>query len=53
MRDLGKSFLAGEGGSAAAEYALVLAIIATAVSLAASALGAAVSVAITSTVALF
>ena len=45
------SLITDERGSAAAEYALLLAIIGTAIALAASTLGGAISGAITATVA--
>jgi len=46
MRDFLKSFLRDESGAAAAEYALILAIVGAGIALAASNLGAAISSAI-------
>jgi pilus assembly protein Flp/PilA len=53
MRKHLKSLLTDERGSAAAEYALLLAIIGTSIALAASTLGGAISGAIATTVANF
>lgn len=46
MRNLLKSFLRDESGAAAAEYALILAIVGAGIALAASNLGSAISAAI-------
>ena len=46
MRDLLKSFIRDESGAAAAEYALILAIVGTGIAVAAKNLGTAISSAI-------
>ena len=53
MRYLRKSFSEDKGGAAAAEYALIVALISTAVSVAGGTLGLAVSTAISDITALF
>jgi pilus assembly protein Flp/PilA len=52
MRDFAISYLHDEEGAAAAEYALLLSLIGTAIAFAASSLGTAISTAVTTIAAL-